>query len=117
MQSTLIAADLAVLDAAPPVPEGFLRFKTSDEALGAAWVVAGSSLGNKAILNRRRKIGLVTADSFLSDDALPSYFRRLLAVIERPASAERLNEAINGAIAAFAEFEGAIAAHVLEQAA
>lgn len=100
-QSRLLEDDLAALGrliAQPPA-----RFAAPAQgALGAAWVVAGSSLGNRAILAQRRKKGLDGPHSFLSCSRLPHYFKHLLGIMD---SADDPQCAVAGAKAVFAWFE------------
>ncbi|MBX7532510.1 biliverdin-producing heme oxygenase [Qipengyuania sp. 1XM1-15A] len=116
-QTQLILSDLKELGYAPPPPAAPLHLDGSAQALGAAWVVAGSSLGNRAMLAQRNKAGLSGADRFLSDPAMPAFFRTLLEVLETPDTRASVEAAIQGAQAAFALFECAFAARQLETAA
>lgn len=116
-QSSLIASDLRDLGFCVPTGGTPPRLGDRRAALGAAWVVAGSSLGNRAILSRRRKLGLRRAERFLSDDGMPVYFKRLCAVMESPHSCEDLDAATSGAHQAFALFEDAFAQSMQDQAA
>ncbi|QZD96265.1 biliverdin-producing heme oxygenase [Qipengyuania gelatinilytica] len=116
-QTQLILADLAELGYAAPPPVSPLHLRGEAQALGAAWVVAGSSLGNRAMLAQRGKAGLGGAERFLSDPAMPAYFKRLLDVLESPANHASIEGVIDGAHEAFALFECAFAAQQLENAA
>lgn len=116
-QTQLIVADLAELGHAAPAPVSAPHLRGEARALGAAWVVAGSSLGNRAMLAQRKKVGLSGADRFLSDGAMPAYFKQLLDVLESPENHVPLEAVFDGAHAAFALFECAFAAQQLENAA
>ena len=116
-QTPMIADDLRVLGRAHPTTAAPITFANADAALGAAWVVSGSSLGNRTLLAQRRKAGLHTPEAFLSDDAMPLYFRQLLHLLDRPASPASFEHAIIGARQAFALFETAFSASQMEQAA
>ncbi|MBY6127805.1 biliverdin-producing heme oxygenase [Qipengyuania aquimaris] len=116
-QTPHLARDIASLGRVLPVSAEAPRFDNPLEALGAAWVIAGSSLGNRTLLARRRKAGLSGADTFLSDPSMPDYFRSLLAVIEAADPSSSLEPATRGALTCFALFEGAFADHLMEQAA
>lgn len=104
-QTPLIAADLAALGHACPASDGRAPTALPPQAfLGLAWALAGSSMGNRAMLVRRRKRGLAGADSFLSDGAMVSYWHRLLPLLERPAEYQTSPDILKGAEAAFASF-------------
>ena len=116
-QTPLLARDIASLGQVLPVSNEAPIFDNPFEALGAAWVIAGSSLGNRTLLARRRKEGLAGKDAFLSDPSMPEYFKSLLAVIEVVDPETSLEPATRGALKCFALFEGAFADHLMEQAA
>ena len=96
-QTALIREDLRELGARPidDVP----TFEPEDprEAWGIAWTLAGSSLGNRALLHRRRKAGLRGADRFLGDEAMPHYWTELRPRIEVPMDEATHEHAIRGA--------------------
>ncbi|MBX7497053.1 biliverdin-producing heme oxygenase [Qipengyuania sp. 6B39] len=104
LQSPLIAMDLAELGAEPAA--AMLPFHPQDhrEALGVIWALAGSSLGNRAILQRRRKRGEAVADRFLSDPAMPQFWAEFRPRIEREFDAETAGHAITGARRMFITF-------------
>ncbi|MBX7542051.1 biliverdin-producing heme oxygenase [Qipengyuania sphaerica] len=116
-QAHLIAQDLQDLGCEPPRVSGEFAINSPDEALGAAWVLAGSSLGNRAMLAQRRKRDLDGPVAFLADKGLGRYFGKLLEVLSRPHGQEQVEAAIRGARAAFARFEQAFAIQGLEEAA
>lgn len=116
-QLALLKSDLNDLGARPAGFAEYLRLATPNAALGAAWTLAGSSLGNRAMLAHRRKAGLAGAERFLSDERMPRYFAQLRQVLEQPHSATAVREAISGAQESFAIFERAFAALRLEVAA
>ena len=107
-QTPAIARDLAATGHRPAAFDG--RFDPSGEidALGVAWVLAGSSLGNKPMLAglSRRGQRPRSAD-FLADSSMIDYFRQLRPTIERPVEAGMARSAIAGARAAFHHFEQA----------
>lgn len=104
-QSGLIAKDLREMGALCPAPSEAVQLTTPHAALGAAWAIAGSSLGNSAILVRRRKAGLSGSDRFLSDTSMRTYFSQLLPVLSQPFETAQIEEAVEGAKATFALFE------------
>ena len=117
VQAELIASDLRELVVDTPFFVGQLSLDCAHTSLGAAWALAGSSLGNRAMLLQRRKAGLGGPVRFLSDPAMPAYFQRLVEVLKRPFADCEIAAAVNGANRAFAVFEKAFAAHMLEVAA
>lgn len=117
VQAGLIAFDLRELGVEAPILVDQLSLDCAHASLGAAWALAGSSLGNRAMLVRREKAGLGGPVRFLSDPAMPLYFQRLLEVLGRPFAECEIAAAASGANVAFAAFERAFAAHMLEVAA
>ena len=117
VQTQLIVEDLAELGHMLPSALARPALSSAAHALGAAWAIAGSSLGNRAMLARRHKAGLTTAERFLSDQAMPDYFTSLLRVIENPANRAMENSAIEGAFITFRLFEAAFLAECMEIAA
>ena len=116
-QSKLLAADIADLGMSLPHVEATAKFRTAEQSLGACWVVAGSSLGNRTLLSRRTKAGLHGPTRFLSDRQLASHFGALLKVLEQPFAEYQVNAAIQGAIATFALFEAAFCNETVKVAA
>ena len=106
-QSELIARDLTALGHRAPASILFTLPPGAD-SIGLRWALAGSSLGNRAMLARRRKAGLSGADAFLSDTGMSDYFARLRPLIEQPAGEARTRRAAAGAHAVFAAFLAAI---------
>jgi heme oxygenase len=106
-QTPLIAADLAALGARvpPPAPAFTLAAPRTGELLGAAWVLAGSALGNKAIARQVARIGGGEwPTAFLGDGAMMDFWQALRARIERPVTAAEAASAADGAAAVFAHF-------------
>lgn len=103
-QTDLIARDLAELAGSAVTPCKPVLLQTQHHALGAAWVVAGSSMGNRAMLAKRRKAGLSQANAFFSDEKMPAYFSVLIPVVERPRSTEAQQAVLKGATLAFELF-------------
>lgn len=107
MSATLIAQDLAEMGALLPREVDF-AFPERGDPLGLAWAMGGSSLGNKALLARRRRAGLAGADRFLGDSATATYFRRLLPRFEVPVSPAEEDAAVAAATAVFTTFLSAV---------
>ncbi|TRD10972.1 biliverdin-producing heme oxygenase [Erythrobacter insulae] len=108
-QSQLIARDLATLNMPrPSVSSPFtLDVLPNDNAsaLGAAWVLAGSSLGNRAILKDLERNGRRHWPSaFLGDPGMLAFWKQLRPHIEMPASLKTLASATGAAIAVFDHF-------------
>lgn len=115
LQTPLLARDLTALGAAlPPSSPPFAPPHTpatppdsgdSGEVLGAAWVLAGSALGNRAIAKQVARIG--GGDwpmAFLGDEAMMAFWQGLRARIEQPANPADAAGATRAAEAVFAHF-------------
>ncbi len=116
-QTDVLASDLRDLDIVPVSYKGTFALEDPFAALGAAWVLAGSSLGNRSMLAQRRKAGRQGPVRFLSDKSLARYFGSLLGILDRPYSDEQGEQVISGALSTFAVFERAFAAGRAETAA
>jgi heme oxygenase len=110
-QTGLLAADLAALDHPLPATRPALAPALSGSsphsgtALGAAWVLAGSALGNRAIAKAVARIGGGSWPvAFLGDGAMMAFWQGLRARIERPASPAEAAGAADAAAAVFAHF-------------
>ncbi|MEL6487607.1 MAG: hypothetical protein AAFQ13_10760, partial [Pseudomonadota bacterium] len=123
-QAPLIAQDLHDLKAMLPnanrpfslsrdatsLTEGGCDLKQS-QILGVAWVLAGSSLGNKAIRADTRRHAMRKGeapwpDRFLSDPAMLAYWKQLKTTLENTAEMERIELARRAATDVFAHFLG-----------
>ena len=85
------------------------RSEGDSTALGVAWVLAGSSLGNRAILKEVKRVAADSATeewpcSFLGDDAMPAFWKQLRPHIEQSASHNKLEAASRAANAVFDHF-------------
>jgi len=105
-QTPLLARDLAALGAPLPPPAApFALPATTGDALGAAWVLAGSALGNKAIAKQVARIGGgAWPAAFLDDTAMMAFWQSLRARIESPAKPAEAAGATRAAEAVFAHF-------------
>lgn len=108
IQTPLVAQDLAELGMAVPAATGRFAMPAGAAPIGLRWALAGSSLGNRAMLVQRRKAGLDGPDSFLADDAMPSYFRALRPVLERDVDEGYAGAAVVAASAVFTCFLAAL---------
>lgn len=117
-QSHLIASDLAQLNTAIPQPASeFVWQGEHNQAtcLGMVWVVAGSALGNRAILAQLKKRSGSAASwphAFLGDSTMISFWKTLRGRIEFDASSAEQEAAGRGALAVFDHF----IAHTLRNA-
>ncbi len=116
-QCALIAADLVAMGKQLPqtaAPFGInsagdAAYSTDFGALGAAWVLAGSSLGNRAIraeMHRAAKTegGAPWPDSFLGDERMLAFWKHLRDRIETPADDVATQSACRAAEAVFDHF-------------
>lgn len=118
-QTGLIARDLCELGQAVPQPAsafvlepsvpGRSRAEALGEALGAAWALAGSALGNRTILKQVERArtahnGQAWPTAFLGDGQMPGFWHALRRQIERPAMPDEANGAARAAAAVFAHF-------------
>ncbi len=110
-QTDVIARDLTELGV--PIPADVLAFDVSADSdpLGICWVLAGSSLGNRAILARLVKADVQWPVAFLSDRRMADYWQRLRPLIERPHSPAEDPSVLGAAQASFAHFN-AVASQV-----
>lgn len=106
-QTALIAQDLAALGRPlpPPAPAFALDAGTRGGMLGAAWVLAGSALGNRAIARQVQRIGGgAWPAAFLDDGAMLAFWQALRASIEHSADPCEVEGATRAATAVFAHF-------------
>ncbi len=103
-QTPLIARDLQALGASCPPFGGEFR-APSNGAIGVAWALAGSSLGNRTMLRRIERAGASLPTTFLANRDMPEYFARLRPRLETAAASETaLTAARDAALAVFAFF-------------
>lgn len=106
-QTALIARDLAALGARVPAPARLFTLGRAGpgHALGTAWVLAGSALGNRAIAKAVARIGGGQWPvAFLGDGAMMDFWQSLRARIERPSTPSDAAEAAGATLAAEAVF-------------
>ena len=116
-QLELLGRDLATLGHEPMHAHGGASFVSPAAALGAAWVISGSSMGNRAMLTQRRKLGREHADAFLADHRMPAYFRSLLPLLTGEFDSTEQDQMIDGATLAFTVFLDVLARSELKEAA
>lgn len=104
-QTPLIAQDLAALDRPIPAPGPLFTLGRTGtgHAIGAAWVLAGSALGNRSIAKQVRRIsGGTWPMTFLNDGAMPDFWQALRARIEQQVDPCEAEGATSAARAVFA---------------
>jgi heme oxygenase len=115
-QTPLIARDLARVGCPLPAPAPLFTVGRvgPGTALGIAWVLAGSALGNRAIVRQVARIGSgVWPVAFLGDETMMAFWHSLRTRIERPAASTEAEGATRAAEAVFAHFL-AVARHACE---
>ena len=85
----------------------FPQIRTKAEALGALYVIEGSTLGGKTILKALQSQGISTGDLHFLDPYgkdVGMYWRAFLKVLERETSNDlsAMNECVSGAVKGFA---------------
>ena len=117
-QTPLIAQDLKQLGVArsaqgtvvePPLLGNRSASATRAVALGIAWVLAGSSLGNRAILAEIRRKAAASAwphwpELFLGDAAMLAFWKSLRTQIEDQSEMEEVEVATHAASTVFDHF-------------
>ncbi|WP_162935731.1 biliverdin-producing heme oxygenase [Tsuneonella amylolytica] len=117
VQTPLIAADLAAIGHSPPRSAPAFSAPAAG-AIGVAWALAGSSLGNGAMLADLRKRDASVPVAFLSDDAMPAFFARLRPRLQDPfADTDTRDAAIAAARAVFSTFAAVLANTPMKRAA
>lgn len=128
-QTPLIAQDLAALGELDRIDRQHFQSAfaqssleasagvSNGAALGAAWALAGSALGNKAILAEVRRYSRAHTDQsnkaswperFLADGAMIAFWKALRPQIECPAPAHQAQAAARAADAVFAHFQATL---------
>lgn len=109
-QSPLITCDLAALGETHNHLHVTFAPPPGASAIGVVWTLAGSSLGNRAILADLAKHGCYDHPrAFLSDGAMPQFWKQLRSRFEGDASDDEIAQAAQGALAVFATFQTALA--------
>ena len=79
-------------------------------ALGVAWAIGGSSMGNQVMLRRLHSVNPALPAAFLGDDRMTGFFADLRPSLEQPADSHGLlDEAIAAARGVFALFADSFA--------
>ncbi len=108
-QSPLLAHDLGRLgEAIPPSRFQFaLKYEGIATVIGAAWVLAGSSLGNRAMLHDMRRTlpdDAMWPAAFLGGTQMTQFWQNLRPLIEAPAPPDEQEIAVRAATQAFEHF-------------
>ena len=100
----LIAADLAALGSAPPSEAPDFTLPAGADQLGLAWVIAGSHLGNRAMLARLRREAPDAPATFLADETMRAFWTGLRPRLEREVPESMAQGAVLAAEAVFDHF-------------
>lgn len=109
-QAHLIESDLAALDLSCETIDSEFALPEGANPIGLAWAIAGSSLGNRAILRDVKRGDGDRADAgdlpsrFLSDRTMTEFWQGLRPRLERPVSLETLPAAAMAAKQVFDHF-------------
>ncbi|MGX7896848.1 biliverdin-producing heme oxygenase [Tsuneonella sp. HG222] len=100
----LIAEDLSSLGWPTPVAAGSFEMPPGTDPIGAAWALAGSHLGNRAMLAglNRRDVHIPTA--FLADRTMIEYWHQFLPRLQADVTEQQSQAAIDAANAVFKRF-------------
>jgi heme oxygenase len=104
----LLHADLARLGVRSALPESEFLPPEGAHPLGLAWAIAGSHLGNRALLTRLPGRGAHQPTTFLADPRLPVFWKHLRPQLEIPADEAPAAGALAAAEAVFACFTRAL---------
>lgn len=108
-QTPLLADDLSKLGKTGAPADHDFAFANSHNAsvIGVAWVLAGSSLGNRAMLHEmKRKLaeGEDWPCEFLSSSAMTQFWQSMRGHLEAPTDEDTAAEATNAAASVFDHF-------------
>lgn len=103
-QSDLVARDLASLGQAIPEETPDFTAAVDEDTLGVCWVLAGSALGNRAILTRLAKAQADVPTAFLADPRMGQYWRIMLPALARPCDSCEHDNVLRAARATFTHF-------------
>lgn len=100
----LLRADLAALGQAAGAPGGAFQLPAEADPVGLAWALAGSHLGNRAMLKTVRANLPGAPTAFLDDPRMTEFWRVLRPRLEIAASPAQADSAALAAQAVFARF-------------
>lgn len=111
-QSALIASDLAGLGARAPAAATKFVPSGQTNLLGAAWAIAGSSLGNAVILCQIDETGSTDwPRSFLADQAMKNFWKAIRPQLNSVPTADEAAAAVTSAKAVFDHFISVATSH------
>lgn len=109
-QIHLIERDLKALGCTPLDTSENFSLPGDAEPIGFAWAIAGSSLGNRAILREvERDSGTEMPCAFLRDEGMTAFWQSLRVALERPVSDHHASGAALAARAVFDHFRKTVA--------
>ncbi|MBX7482892.1 biliverdin-producing heme oxygenase [Qipengyuania qiaonensis] len=103
-QTDLLAEDLFSLGREPGADAPDLDIPADCDPLGVCWVLAGSSMGNRAIHARLAKRDGRLPMVFLADERMKNYWAKLRPLLERGHDPEQDRPVLIAAQATFAHF-------------
>jgi len=106
----LLRADLATLGVLAPQPESRFEPPLNAHPMGLAWAIAGSHLGNRALLAGLPNGRAELPTAFLADPRLPEFWKRLRPRLDVNAAEAPAEGALAAAEAVFACFTRALGA-------
>ncbi len=116
-QCALIAEDLASLGATVPEDAPGVELEQDDDPFGLCWVLAGSALGNRAMLVRLQRAEPELPVRFLSDPEMMEYWRSLLPRLRQPHAPGADTGALRAARTTFAHFDAVASGSAMRKAA
>ena len=108
-QTRLIEDDLAELGIAPVAPPYEFELPENADPIGLAWAIAGSSLGNRAILHDISKSAEEDLPTrFLADESMTSFWNSLRPALGEFVSDQEKAAATLAALAVFDHFRATV---------
>ena len=105
-----ILEDLLALGRPISLRPGRFDMPEGADPIGVAWAIAGSHLGNRAMLSLLRKSGADLPASFLADTRMQAFWAELKPRLDTPADTDSAYSAIVAANAVFACFTASLPA-------
>lgn len=103
--TVLLESDLRQMGLRPADPTIPCQLHAESDPLGVSWVLAGSSMGNRAMLAAMARSGAQAPSThFLSDPAMPQFWQELRPLLERPVTQDEAARTVSSANATFAMF-------------
>jgi heme oxygenase len=116
-QCALIAEDLASLGETVPEDVPGFELEQDDDPFGLCWVLAGSALGNRAMLVQLQRAEPELPVRFLSDPAMMEYWRSLLPRLRQPHAPVADAGTLRAARTTFAHFDAVASGSAMRKAA